>query len=278
LGILDISVYLSATIGVMDSLEIEGKEYISAKRAAREHSYTMDYIGQLIRGGKLVGKKVGRAWYVEQDSLTSYLNSLLKAEVGKVDDAPTQLTKPAEIVAPVQPEPVAEVATAPVLSTASLIEESDLQQPAAAVEVPMTTNRSQAPVERLVYHYPMLNYVSADAKEEELIPTLQATQTQSIPINRKVETVATPTIEERWAAPQAPQVTKKPAAIGERVSYLPAIRFPSLAPMAIGGSTALLFLALLGATAFFSKTIQYESATASVTSSFTYDSIFTESR
>jgi hypothetical protein len=42
-------------------------------RAAREHGYHSDYIGQLIRGGKVKGQKVGRAWYVDADSLALYL-------------------------------------------------------------------------------------------------------------------------------------------------------------------------------------------------------------
>lgn len=57
----------------MDELEIGGKKYISSKRAAREHRYHIDYIGQLIRGGKIVGKKIGRSWYVEDLSLKNYL-------------------------------------------------------------------------------------------------------------------------------------------------------------------------------------------------------------
>lgn len=57
----------------MDELEISGKRYLSSKRAAKEHKYHADYIGQLIRAGKVVGTKVGRAWYVEAVSLDEYL-------------------------------------------------------------------------------------------------------------------------------------------------------------------------------------------------------------
>lgn len=56
----------------METVQIGGKQHISAKAAARAHGYTMDYIGQLIRGGKLSGSKVGRAWYVDVDSLAAY--------------------------------------------------------------------------------------------------------------------------------------------------------------------------------------------------------------
>ena len=57
----------------MDELEISGKRFISSKRAAKENRYHVDYIGQLIRGGKIVGTKVGRAWYVDENSLAAYL-------------------------------------------------------------------------------------------------------------------------------------------------------------------------------------------------------------
>ena len=59
----------------MDELEISGKRYISTRRAAKENKYHSDYIGQLIRAGKVDGQKVGRSWYVEADSLTSYLSN-----------------------------------------------------------------------------------------------------------------------------------------------------------------------------------------------------------
>lgn len=57
----------------MDELDISGKRYISSKRAAKENRYHVDYIGQLIRAGKIIGSKVGRMWYVEVESLSAYL-------------------------------------------------------------------------------------------------------------------------------------------------------------------------------------------------------------
>lgn len=56
----------------MDELEISGKRYLSSRRAAKENHYHADYIGQLIRSGKVIGTKVGRAWYVEEESLGAY--------------------------------------------------------------------------------------------------------------------------------------------------------------------------------------------------------------
>lgn len=57
----------------MDELDISGKRYISTRRAARQHGYHSDYMGQLIRSKKVVGQKVGRAWYIEEESLDRYL-------------------------------------------------------------------------------------------------------------------------------------------------------------------------------------------------------------
>ncbi|MBC7836213.1 hypothetical protein H7X87_00330 [Acetobacteraceae bacterium] len=56
----------------MDELEISGKRYISTRRAAKDHKYSSDYIGQLIRAKKITGQKVGRSWYVEEKSLSNY--------------------------------------------------------------------------------------------------------------------------------------------------------------------------------------------------------------
>jgi hypothetical protein len=68
----------------MDELEISGKRYISARRAAKEYKYHSDYIGQLIRGKKLLGRKVGRSWYVELDSTAAFFGG----EAGSVPQAP----------------------------------------------------------------------------------------------------------------------------------------------------------------------------------------------
>jgi hypothetical protein len=89
----------------MDELEIDGKKYLSSRRAAKEHKYHTDYIGQLIRAGKIAGKKVGRAWYVEEASLDAYLKS----------------EKEGSVAAPLTPmsAPIPQV----VLATESVVEE-----------------------------------------------------------------------------------------------------------------------------------------------------------
>ena len=71
----------------MDELEISGTRYISSRRAAKEYGYHSDYIGQLIRAKKVLGTKVGRAWYVGEDSLCAHLG---------VEKKPTPKESPAQ--------------------------------------------------------------------------------------------------------------------------------------------------------------------------------------
>ncbi|TSC57281.1 MAG: cell wall surface anchored protein, partial [Parcubacteria group bacterium Greene0416_79] len=52
---------------------IEGKKFISASRAAEISGFVPDYIGQLCRGGKLICNRVGRSWFVSEESVLSYV-------------------------------------------------------------------------------------------------------------------------------------------------------------------------------------------------------------
>lgn len=56
----------------MDELTIEGKQYISSKRAAKVSGYAKDYIGQLCREGRVDSKLVGRSWYVYEPSIREH--------------------------------------------------------------------------------------------------------------------------------------------------------------------------------------------------------------
>lgn len=55
-----------------DGIEIEGKKYISSKRAAELTGYAKDYVGQLCRMGKLDAKLIGRNWLVCESSLMEH--------------------------------------------------------------------------------------------------------------------------------------------------------------------------------------------------------------
>lgn len=88
----------------MDELEISGKRYISTRRAGKDYKYHSDYIGQLIRGGKVVGQKVGRAWYVDAESLATYLKEEGLATPAQIKAVASTASRPQEVAK--APEPI----------------------------------------------------------------------------------------------------------------------------------------------------------------------------
>lgn len=59
----------------ISEVTLDGKRYISAKRAAEISEYSNDYIGQLCRSGKIEATRIGRNWYVEEASILGHKNS-----------------------------------------------------------------------------------------------------------------------------------------------------------------------------------------------------------
>ncbi len=70
-------------------LLFEGKKYISSKRASKISRYNQDYIGQLIRDSKLVARRVGRSWFVSQESLEKHLGKIKGVESFKLEKPKT---------------------------------------------------------------------------------------------------------------------------------------------------------------------------------------------
>lgn len=56
----------------MNELTLDGKKYISSKRAAEITGYAKDYVGQLAREGYVVATMVGRSWYVLESSINAH--------------------------------------------------------------------------------------------------------------------------------------------------------------------------------------------------------------
>lgn len=56
----------------MDELTIDGKTYVSSKRAAAITGYAKDYVGQLCREGRVEARLVGRSWYVYEPSIRAH--------------------------------------------------------------------------------------------------------------------------------------------------------------------------------------------------------------
>jgi len=51
------------------SINVDGKEYVSAARAAKLADYNQDYIAQLARAGKVPSRQMGNRWYIEPTAL-----------------------------------------------------------------------------------------------------------------------------------------------------------------------------------------------------------------
>ena len=57
---------------IQSIVSFDGKDYISANRAAQITGYNQDYIGQLARGGKILSRQIGRRWYIDRDGLIAH--------------------------------------------------------------------------------------------------------------------------------------------------------------------------------------------------------------
>ncbi len=75
-------------------LFIEGKNYISVRRASQETGYAQDYIGQLCRQKKIPAKLVGRTWFVDIESLNKYKDGSL---LSVTKETPNKIEKPADL-------------------------------------------------------------------------------------------------------------------------------------------------------------------------------------
>lgn len=175
----------------MDELQISGKRFISARRIARENGYTSDYIGQLIRGGKIVGQKVGRAWYVDAASFSRYLGSEESASASVAAEAVIPVeskSNEAEVPAPVtvreqESEPAREEAEAP------RHKETEVQNSEKASEdiedtsdVEIETKgdveeKEDAPEERVA---PVIITKSSEPKESEDVRAVKETESPQV--------------------------------------------------------------------------------------------------
>lgn len=61
-----------------DTIILQDKIYISAKRVHEIFGYTSDYVGQLCRAGKLEARMVGRSWFVTEKSVADHKVQSLK--------------------------------------------------------------------------------------------------------------------------------------------------------------------------------------------------------
>jgi hypothetical protein len=58
------------------TLRINGKEYVPSNILAAENGYSSDYVGRLAREEKILATLIGRQWFVEPESLKSFLHQV----------------------------------------------------------------------------------------------------------------------------------------------------------------------------------------------------------
>lgn len=54
------------------SVSFDGRDYISASRAAKITGYSQDYVGQLARGEKIPSRQIGARWYVDRTAIIEH--------------------------------------------------------------------------------------------------------------------------------------------------------------------------------------------------------------
>jgi hypothetical protein len=72
----------------MDKVVFDGKEYTKASVLAEKFRYTPDYLGQLCRAKKVDARLVGRAWYINLDSLNAHRDTRYKAPEKSAEISP----------------------------------------------------------------------------------------------------------------------------------------------------------------------------------------------
>ncbi len=98
----------------MDELTLEGKNYLSSKRAAQITGYAKDYVGQLCREGRIEARLVGRNWYVLETSLRAHRFGAeeSKEPISKPEshspawESPIYSVEPAQLVPELRPKPL----------------------------------------------------------------------------------------------------------------------------------------------------------------------------
>lgn len=108
------------------AVSFDGKDYISANRAAKITGYNQDYIGQLARSNQILSRQVGKRWYVDRESLLKHKEEK-DALLAAVQVESVGLAKP-EDLQPVQepePTPLEEVAVEQEVTHFSYVKEEE---------------------------------------------------------------------------------------------------------------------------------------------------------
>lgn len=243
----------------MDELQISGRRFISSRRLAKEHGYHSDYLGQLIRGGKVVGQKVGRAWYIDAASFDVYLGkeapvasnvAVVEPEVAPVTSVVVQTV---EDVATQTAEDAAEKEVGVVAEEQEAIQEASVQKIHITTAPAPTRRVTPAPVAPVAPSG--LRYYADDAP---LIPPVAEKHNAPLFVAR-VNTSSAVVAEEDTAA--EPRILAREA-------VRPTWRARHTAGILALGSIALVGAAIVSN--FLQVQIQTDGQTANVTYSFDF--------
>jgi hypothetical protein len=164
----------------MTELTLDGKIYVSSKRAAEMTGYAKDYVGQLCREGRVDARLVGRNWYVLKSAIEDHRFGESRKEEPAAEKEPETTVEDTSWKVRYQPEAVEPLPSINRLEASGTLSVSDIQtlsvpdaDPALLAKMQSTWsdwfNRSNDTVVDTV--------ISADEKADEL-PNVPAEETQ----------------------------------------------------------------------------------------------------
>ncbi len=193
----------------MDELQISGRRFISSRRIAKENGYTSDYVGQLIRGGKVTGQKVGRAWYVDAESFDKYLGgesaviAPIVQEIPKVavEPEPVVVAEPIKIVEEVVVKEALDEVKEPTIVEEEVRVEEKVEEPVVvSVPVRVATHRVEIKKEEPVKVTGLRYY----QEEEPTLPEIRSNKKES-----RLSVVVMPERDEELEASEVSVFTPK---------------------------------------------------------------------
>ncbi|MDO8594478.1 MAG: hypothetical protein Q7R93_03110 [bacterium] len=141
----------------------EGKKFISSSQASKATGYASDYVGQLSRGGKIIARRIGKSWFVQEDSILSHKALALNFDPAKAKRLNGKTMKDT-------PRPQ----TSEVETPASTVSSEDFSRISASNQGPVLSE-SVANLSRLVF---------AEVEPSPYTPEISTVSSSSIPFEK----------------------------------------------------------------------------------------------
>lgn len=162
-------------------IEIDGRTYISSRRAAEMFKYSNDYVGQLCRAGKVPARMIARTWYVDQLAFLEHKKGVDESFRARCRNSVYKINKELKEHPPQIKLKEISADEADLASTSAIEKPVVSSSPSASVEKPKIKSE-------YVSHTPLLVYSGDDR------PSLP-------PLNKKKDTDAYSSQASRAAAP-----------------------------------------------------------------------------